>query len=71
LVLESGANSDTSVDHLATSSGERHRPSPSPNHDPNHDPNRDPNLGHDRDPNRHDHPGLGRDRLRLVRWSLP
>jgi hypothetical protein len=66
------ANSDTSADHLATSSDERHRPIPIPipilylanlDHDPNH--------GHGHDPSRRDHRDRGLDRLRPVCWSLP
>ena len=53
------ATSDTSVDRFATSSDERDRPSPIPNHDPSH--------GHDRAPSRA--PSLDLDRLRLVCWS--
>ena len=60
------ATSDTSADHLATSSAERHRPSPIPipNLDDEHHPNRD----HDHDPSLHGLGLLGLDRLRPVCW---
>jgi hypothetical protein len=60
------ATSDTSADHLATSSAERHRPNldREPNRDHDHEPNRD--HDHDHDPSLH--LGLGLDRLRPVCW---